>query len=218
MKRIIEYTADGSATLYVPELDEHYHSVKGAYTESGHIFINLGLKASVADAPKVLEVGFGSGLNALLTLEEAMMTQRKVSYVGVELYPLLWEEVSLLGYSGKSIFEQLHRAPWEETVNISSWFTLKKVQIDIMTFLQKTEERFDVVYYDAFSPEKQPDMWTESLFRLLYGVMNEGGVLTTYCAKGVVRRLFEQVGFRVERLPGPPCGKREVLRATKVSG
>ena len=129
MKRIIERTEDGSATLFVPELDEHYHSVKGARTESQHIFINMGLKASAAPQPHVLEIGFGTGLNALLTLEAAEQDARPVHYTGIELYPLAWEEVDALGYSNNPLFKQLHTAPWEEDVKISPHFTLRKPNV-----------------------------------------------------------------------------------------
>ena len=240
MKRIIERTEDGSATLFVPELDEHYHSVKGARTESQHIFIDMGLKASAAPQPHVLEIGFGTGLNALLTLEAAEQDARPVHYTGIELYPLAWEEVDALGYSNNPLFKQLHTAPWEEDVKISPHFTLRKIKGDANTVineeLRMKNEEFhygviaqpnssffilnssfspSVVYFDAFAPEKQPEMWNEQLFRSLYVYMNTGGILTTYCAKGVIRRMLQAVGFRVERLPGPPGGKREILRATK---
>ncbi|MEY8719785.1 tRNA (5-methylaminomethyl-2-thiouridine)(34)-methyltransferase MnmD [Bacteroides stercorirosoris] len=217
MKRIIEHTEDGSATLFVPELNEHYHSVKGARTESQHIFIDMGLKASAAPQPHVLEIGFGTGLNALLTLEAAGQEKRPVHYTGIELYPLAWEEVNALGYSDNPSFERLHTAPWEEDVEISPYFTLRKIKGDANTVINSSFSP-SVVYFDAFAPEKQPEMWNEQLFRSLYVTMNTGGVLTTYCAKGVIRRLLQAVGFRVERLPGPPGGKREILRATKVIG
>lgn len=228
MKRIIEHTEDGSATLFVPELNEHYHSVKGARTESQHIFIDMGLKASAAPQPRVLEIGFGTGLNALLTLEAAEEEKRPVHYTGIELYPLAWEEVDALGYSNNPLFEKLHTAPWEEDVEISPYFTLRKIKGDANVVI--SDERLvisgclslitnhlslNIVYFDAFAPEKQPEMWNEQLFRSLYVSMNTGGILTTYCAKGVIRRLLQTVGFRVERLPGPPGGKREILRATK---
>ena len=196
MKRIIERTEDGSATLFVPELDEHYHSVKGARTESQHIFINMGLKASAAPQPHVLEIGFGTGLNALLTLEAAEQDARPVHYTGIELYPLAWEEVDALGYSNNPLFKQLHTAPWEEDVKISPHFTLRKIKMDAISDKWLSLNP-DLVYFDAFAPEKQPE------------------ILTTYCAKGVIRRMLQAVGFRVERLPGPPGGKREILRATK---
>lgn len=216
MKRIIEHTEDGSATLFVPELDEHYHSVKGARTESQHIFIDMGLKASAAPQPHVLEIGFGTGLNALLTLETAEQEKRNIHYTGIELYPLTWEEVSALGYSEHPLFKKLHTAPWEEDVEISPHFTLRKIKIDAKVLITDTLSlNPDLVYFDAFAPEKQPEMWNEQLFRSLYVYINTGGILTTYCAKGVIRRMLQAVGFRVERLPGPPGGKREILRATK---
>lgn len=214
MKRIIEHTEDGSATLFVPELNEHYHSVKGARTESQHIFIDMGLKASAAPQPHVLEIGFGTGLNTLLTLEAAEQEKRPVHYTGIELYPLAWEEVDVLGYSDNLLFKQLHTAPWEEDVRISTYFTLRKIQADANT-VSTLSLNPDLVYFDAFAPEKQPEMWNEQLFHSLYASMNIGGILTTYCAKGVIRRMLQAVGFLVERLPGPPGGKREILRATK---
>lgn len=246
MKRIIERTEDGSATLFVPELDEHYHSVKGARTESQHIFIDMGLRASAAPQPRVLEIGFGTGLNALLALEAAEADKRAVHYTGIELYPLTWEEVSALGYSDNPLFEKLHSAPWEEDVKISPYFTLRKIKEDANVVINgellaiselgesvhtSTDNSplttnnlsrttnfpspFSLVFFDAFAPEKQPEMWSEQLFRSLYVTMDTGGILTTYCAKGIIRRLLQDIGFRVERLPGPPGGKREILRATK---
>ena len=201
MQRIIEKTEDGSATLFVPELNEHYHSVKGARTESQHIFIDMGLKVSATARPHILEIGFGTGLNALLTLETAEKEKRPVHYTGIELYPLAWPEVDALKYSDNPLFEELHRAAWEEEVAITPYFTLRKVRAD--------------VYFDAFAPEKQPGMWEEKVFRNIHAAMSTDGVLTTYCAKGVIRRMLQAVGFKVERLPGPPGGKREILRGRK---
>lgn len=218
MERRIELTADGSATLFVPELDEHYHSMKGAQTESQHIFIDLGLNASIATRPRVLEIGFGTGLNALLTLEAAEENRKKVHYTGIELYPLPWEVVKQLGYSDSPFFESLHSAPWEEESVISPYFALQKVQADFTKELPEVfQQHFDLVYFDAFAPEKQPEMWSQELFNQLYVQMNSGGILTTYCAKGVVRRMLQAAGFIVERLPGPPDGKREVLRGRKIT-
>lgn len=177
----------------------------------------MGLKASAAPQPHVLEIGFGTGLNALLTLEAAGQEKRPVHYTGIELYPLAWEEVNALGYSDNPSFERLHTASWEEDVEISPYFTLRKIKGDANTVINSSFSP-SVVYFDAFAPEKQPEMWNEQLFRSLYVTMNTGGILTTYCAKGVIRRLLQAVGFRVERLPGPPGGKREILRATKVIG
>lgn len=215
MQRILTPTADGSVTLYVPELDEHYHSVKGAHTESVHIFLRMGLHQALANGAgqplRVFEVGFGTGLNALLTLEEAERLQVPVFYAAAELYPLDWKEIAPLGYSDHPLFEQLHRAAWGEPVAISPYFTLCKLQGDVR---QLELPISDVVYFDAFAPEKQPELWEESLLRRIFEALPPRGVLTTYCAKGEVRRRLQRVGFTVERLPGPPGGKREILRAT----
>ena len=226
MKRIIERTEDGSATLFVPELNEHYHSVKGARTESQHIFIDMGLKASTAIQPHILEIGFGTGLNALLTLETAEQEKRPVHYTGIELYPLSWEEVDILNYSNNPLFKELHTASWNKDVNITPCFTLHKIKGDVNRVISDKQlavigeppanYSFDLVYFDAFAPEKQPELWSEELFRNIYSCMNYNGILTTYCAKGVIRRLLQVVGFTVERLPGPPGGKREILRAGKT--
>ena len=217
----LEQTADGSYTLYVPELDEHYHSVKGALTESQHIFIDMGLKHSSVTAPHILEIGLGTGLNCVLTLLEAKESQRHVHYTGIERYPLNEEIIRKLNYPsiiGKECEEDyfaIHQAPWEEDVCLSPWFTLHKLEGDFTHY--SFEQKYDIIYFDAFAPEKQPEMWEQSLFDNLYQVLNEGGILTTYCAKGVVRRMLQTAGFKVERLPGPPGGKREILRATKTN-
>lgn len=218
MQRIIEQTEDGSATLFVPELNEHYHSVKGARTESQHIFIDMGLKASAAPCPHILEAGFGTGLNALLTLQESERTGRPVRYTGIELYPLAWTEVEALHYSDDPRLRLLHEAPWEEEVCLTPTFRLLKLRRDLTSWQADDERpplRCDVVYFDAFAPEKQPALWTPAVFRNLYRCLTSGGILTTYCAKGAVRRLMQDIGFHMERLPGPPGGKREILRATK---
>ena len=215
----LEQTADGSYTLYVPELDEHYHSVKGALTESQHIFIDMGLKHSPVTFPRILEIGLGTGLNCVLTLLEAKESQRHIHYTGIERYPLNEGIIHKLNYPaiiGKECEDDyfaIHQAPWEEDVCLSPWFTLHKMEGDFTHYT--CEQKYDIIYFDAFAPEKQPEMWEQSLFDNLYNVLNEGGILTTYCAKGVVRRMLQTAGFKVERLPGPPGGKREILRATK---
>lgn len=217
MEKRIEYTDDGSATLFVPELNEHYHSVKGARTESRHIFIDMGLKHSLNPDPHVLEIGFGTGLNAYLTLLTAYELSRRVHYTGIELYPLNWEIIKELSYSNDLFFQQLHTTPWEEEVKITPFFTLLKKNVDFaqINLISCPENHYDVVYFDAFAPEKQPGMWQQQLFEYLYVIIKSDGILTTYCAKGTVRRALQQAGFMVERLPGPPGGKREILRATK---
>ena len=196
----LEQTADGSYTLYVPELDEHYHSVKGALTESQHIFIEMGLKHSPVSEPHILEIGLGTGLNAFLKQLD---------------YP------RLIGKQHEEDYYAIHRAPWNTETEVSPWFTLHKIEDDFTRLFNPEEGSrpavplYDIIYFDAFAPEKQPEMWEQSLFDTLYKVLNEGGILTTYCAKGVVRRMLQTAGFTVERLPGPPGGKREILRATK---
>ena len=214
---IPELTTDGSHTLYIPELDEHYHSVKGAVTESLHVYVGLGLRHAFAErkgvnALRVFEVGFGTGLNALLTLEVAQQEEVQIHYTSVELYPLDWQQAQTLGYLNPTQFKLLHELPWNNSIAVNDYFTLHKVMGNILTV---DIPEVDVVYFDAFAPEKQPELWSPELFRRIYEALSPGGVLTTYCAKGVVRRMLQDVGFSVERLDGPPGGKREVLRATK---
>ena len=215
----IEQTADGSYTLYVPELDEHYHSVKGALTESQHIFINMGLKHSSVSSPRILEIGLGPGLNCFLTLLNAEEDKRHIHYTSIERFPLGMDVIqkldypSIIGRGHNADYLAIHQAPWEEDTKLSPWFTLHKVEGDFTNYT--FEKGYDIIYFDAFAPEKQPEMWEQSLFNCLYDKLNEGGILTTYCAKGVVRRMLQSAGFTVERLPGPPGGKREILRATK---
>lgn len=215
----IEQTADGSQTLFVPELNEHYHSVKGALTESEHIFIQMGLKHSSVEAPHVLEIGFGTGLNAFLTLLTADTDQRNIHYTTLERYPVTPALIEQLTYpelicpERKDDFQALHQAAWNTDVQLTPYFTLHKVETDFTSYTFPAI--YDVIYFDAFAPEKQPEMWTQSLFDTLCQQLNPQGILTTYCAKGAVRRMLQAAGFTVERLPGPPGGKREILRATK---
>ncbi len=237
-----------SAWDVVPELNEHYHSTKGARTESQHIFIDMGLKASSATTPHILEIGFGTGLNAWLTLEEAERSRRNIHYTGLELYPLEWQTIEQLGYISNDeqltttarqqpaieLFKQLHTSPWEKDVQLTPHFTLRKVETDVNKWVENRERTmsnindsvtnaespalnlsFNLIYFDAFAPEKQPEMWSQELFNRLYVLLDRDGILTTYCAKGVVRRMLQTAGFTVERLPGPPGGKREILRARK---
>lgn len=215
----LKQTADGSYTLYVPELDEHYHSVKGALTESRHIFIEMGLKHSPISHLRIFEVGFGTGLNAFLTLLEANKSRRRIHYTSIERYPLpadVWQRLdypALAGSGHEALFAALHQAAWDEDTAITPHFTLHKVAGDF-TRLACTPESYDLIYFDAFAPDKQPEMWSQSLFNSLHDMLTDGGILTTYCAKGVVRRMLQAAGFEVERLPGPPGGKREILRGT----
>ena len=217
MEVSIETTNDGSNTLYVKEIDEHYHSIKGALTESQHIFINCGLKEIQNDKIDIFEVGFGTGLNAILTLLNGK--SKYISYTTIEKFPLPIEIITRINYSSifneeeYSLYRQLHESQWNEYVEISKDFTLKKIQSDLTTL--SFSDNYDLVYYDAFSPEKQPEMWKEEIFNKIFNCLRPGGVLVTYCAKGEIRRRMQKVGFTVERLAGPPNGKREILRARK---
>lgn len=217
----IEQTADGSHTLFVPFLDEHYHSVNGAIQESKHVFIDAGFSQIKKDRINILEIGFGTGLNALLTSLEAGLSAAHINYVALELYPLPEDVISKLNYSNimtsleeTCLFEDLHKAEWERQIEITPYFSLTKHQSDFSKLDISFNEKFDLIYFDAFAPDKQPEMWTQNIFDFLYTYINKEGILTTYCAKGVVRRMMQQSGFKVERIPGPP-GKREMLRAIK---
>ncbi len=221
MQTILQTTADGSHTLYVPELDEHYHSTHGAIRESMHVYIDAGLRHCLSTEINLLEIGFGTGLNAFLTLLEAEKQQKMIHYTTLELYPLSVTTAATLNFSDitdpsrKEIFRMLHTAAWEEWVPVTPYFRLKKHSMDLHDFLMIPQaETFDVIYYDAFAPEKQPEMWRQEIFDRLYAISRDKATLTTYCAKGVVRRMLQSAGYIVERLPGPP-GKREILRAGK---
>lgn len=212
-------TSDGSHTLFVPTIDESYHSTHGAIQESRHIFIEAGLKQCAKLEIRVLEIGFGTGLNAFLTLLEAEKSNRRIHFTTLELYPVAIEKALQLNYpeelasENRLDFEKMHTSAWNEEIQITPYFSLKKIKTDFTS--HPFENKFDVVFFDAFSPEKQPEMWTLQQFEKIYESCNSGAILTTYCAKGIVRRAMQSAGFSVERLPGPK-GKREILRGRKV--
>jgi tRNA U34 5-methylaminomethyl-2-thiouridine-forming methyltransferase MnmC len=210
----LEITADGSHTLFLPEMDEHYHSIHGATQESHHVYIESGLNQCLKPYIHVLEMGFGTGLNALLTALEAEKRNIQVIYTALEKYPVPLDIAGQLNYSDihPTLFSQIHTAEWESLVSITPSFRLQKIQTDFNTYTYP--DPYDVVYYDAFAPDKQSEVWLQPLADAIFKAMNPQGILTTYCAKGAIRRMMQQAGFVTERIPGPP-GKREMLRARR---
>lgn len=218
----IRQTKDGSNTLYVPALDEHYHSVHGALQESQHVFIKHGLEHVLQFRKdiKILEVGFGTGLNAILTYPFALAQKAFVQYDTLEKHPLQENVVEQLHFDNvilnpelQDVFRLMHKAPWNEPVDLIPYFTLQKIHETLEEFVAP-QAYYDLIYFDAFAPEKQPELWSDEMFRKLYKATRPGGVLVTYCAKGSFKRSLKAAGFEVEALPGPP-GKREMTRGLK---
>jgi len=213
-------TADGSKTLLNTGLDETYHSAKGALTESEHVFIQQGLQPLLANGDvSVLEVGLGTGLNALLSCREALRYGQYVHYVGLETYPLSFADVAPLGYHQSLHPEAQHwwqailDTPWEKPERIHAYFQLHKKQLSIADFTEK--EDFDLVFFDAFAPSKQAEMWTVGYLRPVVDALKPSGVLVTYSSMGQFRRNLQALGMEVAKIPGPP-GKREMVRAKKT--
>lgn len=217
----LEITEDGSHTIFVPTLNEHYHSTKGAIQEARHIFIDSAFNQCPKSNIKILEVGFGTGLNAFITMLEAEKNNQQIEYSTLEFYPIPLSSIKRINYPSlidetkRELYYKLHTAEWDNNIQITSHFSIFKKLIDFSNPDNLiTDEKYDIVYFDAFGPDKQPEMWQPPIFQKIYSMMNEGGILTTYSAKGVIRRTMQSIGFKVERIPGPP-GKREILRATK---
>jgi tRNA U34 5-methylaminomethyl-2-thiouridine-forming methyltransferase MnmC len=210
-------TSDGSHSLFVRSLNETYHSRHGAVQESQWVFIKHGLDHAYRNRePRIQEVGFGTGLNALLAMRWAEEHRVHVHFTSLETNVLSLELAEQLNYASseqeRSVFLNMHAAPWNEDVSITPHFTLHKAQREVQS--EVSVSQFDVIFFDAFGPPTQPEMWTPDIFLRMFNALKPCGILVTYCAKGQVRRDMQSVGFRVERLPGPP-GKREMLRATK---
>ncbi|MBG43445.1 MAG: SAM-dependent methyltransferase [Aequorivita sp.] len=222
MKRTLFKTGDGSYTLHIPEWDEQYHSKHGAIAEALHVFIKEGLyhwfSKNKETEVSILEIGFGTGLNAFLTFLETEKNTFRVNYTGVEAYPLEIDEIAKLNYTSllnasAEVFLKMHHSAWEEVSSISENFQLTKQQ---KFFSEITSESFfNLIYFDAFGIRVQPELWTEEIFKKMYTALKPHGVLVTYAANGNARRAMQAVGFNVERLSGPP-GKKEMLRATKI--
>lgn len=223
---LIITTQDGSHTLFHEELNEFYHSAKGAIQEGKHVFIKEGLNfikgtaLNLGDEIRILEIGFGTGLNALLTMLEAEAHNLEIHYETIELYPLPIETIKDLNYTQELGYEfcygpyhTLHLCRWNETHQITKSFSFKKINDTILT-CQLPLDNYQLIYFDAFSPEQQPEMWTNQVFKKLFDALRPNGILVTYCSKVSVQQAMKEAGFIIEKLPGAP-GKREMLRAHK---
>jgi tRNA U34 5-methylaminomethyl-2-thiouridine-forming methyltransferase MnmC len=219
LKREIIQTNDGSTTIHLPEWDESYHSKHGAIQEAYHVFIKNGLSLKQGQTISVLEIGFGTGLNAFITYLEAQKNNQQINYVGVEAYPVSIDEALQMNYpneidtSKKDIFNQMHECEWEQKNTLSHNFTLTKRR----QFFQdiKDKNAFDLIYFDAFGFRVQPELWSEEIFNSMYKGLKTNGVLVTYACRSSIKKAMLSAGFSVEKLPGAP-GKREMLRATKA--
>jgi len=226
MDRSIIKTADGSHSLYVKELDEHYHSIHGAIQEGKHVFIKMGLTSSPfllqeKGTINILEIGLGTGLNVLLTYLKITENPSHIYYTALEAFPLSAGIIKQLNYvellnvkSHQLFFDQIHSSEWEKDIQLSEYFTLHKIKNTLQEV--KFKNQFDIIYFDAFGPRVQPEMWTENIFSKIYAATKPNGFLVTYCAKGEVKRTLKKAGFIVETLQGPP-GKREMVRARKTN-
>jgi tRNA U34 5-methylaminomethyl-2-thiouridine-forming methyltransferase MnmC len=218
LNKIIK-TTDGSHTIYVPELNEHYHSIHGAVQESSFIFINNGFEFCNADPLNIFEVGFGTGLNVLLTALKSISGTREINYTSIEKYPVSKKIIRSLnhhlfaGGNGKDLYKSIHSSPWNEKVKISKYLNLTKIFGDFTT--TPLSGKFDLIYFDAFGPDKQPEMWTKEMFAGIATVTHKNGVFVTYSAKGEVKRNLKACGFDVYLIPGPP-GKRQIIRGIKI--
>ncbi|OUL62365.1 tRNA (5-methylaminomethyl-2-thiouridine)(34)-methyltransferase MnmD [Flavobacterium sp. AJR] len=220
MKREIIQTLDGSTTIRLEEWDECYHSKHGAIQEAKHVFMQNGFSLFEDKPISILEIGFGTGLNAFITFLESNEKKQNINYVGVEAYPVAANEVLMMNYVAelgadnyKEVFKKMHESNWDEIIELSDAFTLTKRK----QFFQEIDdvETFDLIYFDAFGYRVQPELWSTEIFKRMHDSLKPNGVLVTYAARGVVKRSMIEVGFTVEKLAGPP-GKREMFRARKV--
>ncbi len=219
MKRNIIQTRDGSTTIHIEEWDECYHSRFGAIQEAQHVFIKKGLSLFENDAVAILEIGFGTGLNAFITFLEAPKLNQTINYVGIEAYPVSLEEAALMNYvaeldaeNERPIFEKMHECHWEEKISFSDSFYLTKRKQFFADIDDK--EQFDLIYFDAFGYDVQPELWSTAIFQKMCDALKPKGILVTYAARGVIKRSMIEAGFTVEKLEGAP-GKREMFRARK---
>lgn len=214
----LRITDDGSATLYSPTFDQYYHSVRGAMAETQRVYIELGLWAKMEEKSEIniLEIGFGTGLNTWMTALEAQKNGLKVRFTSLEPFPISEEDAQLLNYESElntNLLAQIHKANWEEMVEINPNFFLQKVRTGIQDFSSDT--LFDIIYFDAFAPSSQPELWTEEIFSKIALMTQKNGLLTTYCSKTIIRKALQSAGFKVEKHVGI-WGKREVVRAVLI--
>ena len=217
MNNQIVITNDGSHSIFNSIINECYHSKNGAIIEAEHIFIKNGFSSFKKESVNILEIGFGTGLNALLTYQKAEQKLITVNYHAIELYPLKKNFFMQLNYTNliglkKKEFLAIHKCNWGTEYSISNYFKLTKNHISTQKY--NTNLKFDIIYFDAFSPEKQPELWTKEIFQKMYYFLKNNGILVTYCAKGEVKRIMKEVGFKIDVLDGPP-GKRQMTRANK---
>jgi len=219
LKRNIIQTRDGSTTIHIEEWDECYHSRFGAIQEAQHVFIKKGLSLFVNEPVSILEIGFGTGLNAFITFLEYPKFNQKIDYVGVEAYPVTADEANLMNYvaelnaeNQRTVFEKLHQCSWDVPHVLNEDFVFTKRNqffADIIDI-----GKFDLIYFDAFGYDVQPELWTARIFETMYKALKNKGILVTYAARGVIKRNMIEAGFLVEKLEGAP-GKREMFRAIK---
>lgn len=217
LKREIITTADGSVTIRLPEWDETYHSKHGAVQEAKHVFIQNGLSLFKGRPVSVLEIGFGTGLNAFITLLES--NRQKIEYTAIEAFPVSAEDATKLNYpevleaTDKRIdFEHMHFSAWEKPIDLTAQFTLTKKNLEFQQL--DFDGGFDLIYFDAFGYRVQPELWSADIFSRMYKALNPNGILVTYAARTIIRNNMRAAGFVVSKLPGPP-GKREMMRAIK---
>ncbi|MFN8577185.1 MAG: tRNA (5-methylaminomethyl-2-thiouridine)(34)-methyltransferase MnmD [Candidatus Sericytochromatia bacterium] len=220
MQRVIIKTDDNSETIFDESLQEIFHSKKGALSESNHVFIESGFNylGNKCDELNIFEVGFGTGLNTILTLIQSDKLNKKVIYHSIEAYPLdfnLWNSLNYIDFLPKEYkesFYKLHSLDWNEEFKITDNFSFKKINFKLEEYF--FNHNYNLIYFDAFSPDKQPILWTYDIFKKIYEALNNNSVLVTYCAKGDVKRSLQKAGFNIEKLKGA-LGKREMIRARK---
>ncbi len=218
MKRKLIITEDGSHTFFIENLKENYHSIFGAVEEAKEVFIKSAFLFCKKKEISILEIGFGTGLNAYLTFLKNQELSKKIFYRGIEFYPIPYNEIEKLNYSkiffqkNDDFFKKIHISEWNKKVELDKNFFIEKMEINLENY--KSDKKFDIIYFDAFAPDVQKEMWSSEIFQNLYNILNKNGILTTYSAKGLIKRRLKKIGFKLEFLKHPH--KREMIRAIKI--